>query len=277
MQTEAQSGRAGPTPAELYEQYFVPGMFRPLAERLLRVAAPRPGESMLDLACGTGILARLAAPAIGPSGRAVALDLRPGMLAAARALPAPAGAPIEWVEGDATALDLADESFDLVCCQQGLQFFADRAAALREVRRVLKPGGRAVFALWHDLSRQGLFGELAPFEKAALDALEIDSSDVDLPFTLGDAGELRGLLENAGFQQVKIEPVSIETDFPAAGFIESVEYAYSAVVPDFVANPAAFRQFTDGLNKAAATVLGAYTQGDRIRFQMNANIATGHR
>src|SRR5690606_9016008 len=125
-------------------------------------------------------------------------------------------------------------------------------------------------------SRQGLFGELAPFEKAALEAFGIDSSDIDLPFTLGDAGELRGLLENAGFQQVKIEPVSIETDFPAAGFIESVEYAYSAVVPDFAANPAAFRQFIDGLNKAAATVLGAYTQGDRIRFQMNANIATGH-
>ena len=126
------------TPAEFYEEFFVPGMFRPLADQLLRIAAPQRGSTVLDLACGTGIVARRAAPRIGDSGRIVALDLRPGMIAAASAIASPEGAVIEWKQGDATALDLPDSTFDLVLCQQGLQFFPDLAQALREVGRVLK-------------------------------------------------------------------------------------------------------------------------------------------
>ncbi len=92
------------------------------------------------MACGTGIVARYATPLLGAEGSVVALDVSPDMLAVARALPEPAGAAVEWQEGDATSLALPDSAFDLVLCQQGLQFFPDRAAAVREMRRVLAPG-----------------------------------------------------------------------------------------------------------------------------------------
>jgi ubiquinone/menaquinone biosynthesis C-methylase UbiE len=85
-------------PAEMYEQYFVPAMFRPWASLLLRRAAPQPGERLLDVACGTGIVSREAAPWVGPDGQVVALDMNPAMLAVARTLPAPSGARIQWQE-----------------------------------------------------------------------------------------------------------------------------------------------------------------------------------
>jgi SAM-dependent methyltransferase len=261
------------TPAELYERFFVPAIFAPLAERLIERAAPRAGESMLDLACGTGIVARLAAPRLGPSGRVVAVDLRPGMIDVARDLPQPAGAAIDWRLGDATALDLPDNSFDIVCCQQGLQFFDNRIAAMTEVCRVLKPGGRALFALWQPLDRQGLFAEMAPFEKQSLEAMGIDSSDIDLPFSFGDPDALRKLLEDAGFSNVSVGEEAIPADFPAEDFVGRAEYAYSAVVPAFVADPAAFRRFVEEVAAGADDMIRRSTQGDRIRFTMHTNIA----
>jgi SAM-dependent methyltransferase len=263
------------SPAEVYEQFFVPGMFRPLAKELIESAAPEAGEAMLDLACGTGVVARTAAPRLGRSGSIVAVDLRPGMIDVARDLAPPEGAPIRWVVGDATALDLPGETFDIVCCQQGLQFFEDRMAALNETRRVLKQGGRALFALWQALDRQGLFGEIAPIEQQRLDAFGIDSSDIDLPFSFGDPDELRDLVEDAGFKDVAVFEVAIETDFPAEDFVGRVEYAYSAVVPDFVADPAAFHRFADEVAAGADEMIRRHTHGDRIRFAMHANVAVG--
>src|SRR5438552_1035927 len=137
-----------PSPAEIFESYFVPAIFAPWARVLLEYAAPRPGDRVLDLACATGIVARQVAPVVGPSGRVVALDINPGMLAVGASLPAPEGAAIEWRQGDAVALDLPTGAFDLVLCQQGLQFFSDRAAAVREMKRVLADGGRVVLSLW---------------------------------------------------------------------------------------------------------------------------------
>jgi len=99
---------------------------------------------VLDVACGTGIVARQAAPLVGADGQVVALDMNPAMLAVARALPAPSGATIHWREGDAMDLPFEDGAFDVVLCQHGLQFVPDRARAVREMRRVLAPGGRAL-------------------------------------------------------------------------------------------------------------------------------------
>lgn len=132
-------------PAKAYEQYLRPAIAEPFSRVLLDRAAPRQGQRILDLACGTGIVARRAAPMIGIEGRGVALDISPAILDVARALPAPAGAETEWLRGDAIALDLPDKAFDPVLCQQGLQFFSDRKAALREMRRVLAVDGHAVF------------------------------------------------------------------------------------------------------------------------------------
>ena len=129
--------------AEAYERHLVPIMMRCWAEHLVALAAPRPGERVLDVACGTGIVARTASSAVGAHGRVVGLDLNEGMLAVARRVASALRPPIEWQQGDATALPFDDASFDMVFCQQGLQFVPDPSAAVREMRRMLAPGGRA--------------------------------------------------------------------------------------------------------------------------------------
>ena len=127
-----QHGQHPTHPAEIYESFFVPALSAPWAEDLLRRTAPRPGERVLDVACGTGIVARRVAPRVGPTGRVVGVDPNLGMLAVARAAAAAEGVSIEWREGRAEALPVEDAAFDLVCCQVALMFFEDRAAALRE-------------------------------------------------------------------------------------------------------------------------------------------------
>lgn len=127
-------------PAENYQRFFVPQIGAPLADDLLEAARLQPGERVLSVACGTGEVARRAAERVGPSGAAVAgLDVHPAMLAVARR-ETPSG--VRWYEASAEVMSLPDASFDVVLCQMGLQFVRDRHAALREMHRVLVPGGR---------------------------------------------------------------------------------------------------------------------------------------
>src|SRR5262245_54532081 len=114
-----QAGMGGSLP-ELYERDLVPAIFAPWAEALVDVGALHLGERILDVACGTGVVARYAAQRVGSTGQVVGLDLNAAMLGVARAVPAAAGAPIEWLEGNATVLPLPDRTFDVVLCQQGL-------------------------------------------------------------------------------------------------------------------------------------------------------------
>ncbi|HLL50277.1 MAG TPA: methyltransferase domain-containing protein, partial [Thermomicrobiales bacterium] len=127
--------------AELYERYLVPTITGVWAADLVRRAALQPGERVLDVACGTGIVARLAAEQVGAQGVVVGLDLNTAMLDVARALPSPAGAPITWTEASVLAMPFPDATFDVVVCQLGLQFFPDRPQALQEMRRVLVSRG----------------------------------------------------------------------------------------------------------------------------------------
>jgi ubiquinone/menaquinone biosynthesis C-methylase UbiE len=147
MNAEGQWQLAG-NAAELYEDVLVPTVFRPWATDLLELADLQHGERVLDVACGTGIVARLAAEQVGIAGEVTGLDLNAGMLRVARSLPAPPGAPVTWVEGSALAMPLPNASFDVVLCQQGFQFFPDQAAGLQELKRVLVPGGRMLLSIW---------------------------------------------------------------------------------------------------------------------------------
>jgi ubiquinone/menaquinone biosynthesis C-methylase UbiE len=110
----------GATGPEIYERHLVPAIFGPWAQDLLAFASPKPGERVLDVACGTGVVARLASQHVGLGGSVVGLDLNPGMLAVARALPPASVTPLEWYEGNVSALPFPDAAFDLVLCQQGL-------------------------------------------------------------------------------------------------------------------------------------------------------------
>src|SRR5215468_6823133 len=134
---------------EFYEQHLVPALFAPFAESLVTQASLQLGERLLDAACGTGIVARMAAPRVG---HVTGLDLNPGMVAVARTAPTPLGAPISWQEGSLEALPFEEGTFDVVLCQQGLQFSPNRAVAVREMRRVLRMGGRLLCSVWRDLT-----------------------------------------------------------------------------------------------------------------------------
>ena len=134
--------------AQRYERCVAHYILGPWAPLLVDAAGIVAGERVLDVACGTGVVTRIAAERVGITGKVAGLDLNPGMIAVARALPPPAGAKIEWHTRSALDLGLDDGSFDAVLCQQGLQFFPDKLAALREMRRVLRRNGRLALSVW---------------------------------------------------------------------------------------------------------------------------------
>ena len=195
--------------AEDYERYLVSAYFRAFAEELTRLAAPWPGERALDVACGTGTLTRLLAERVGPRGHVTGLDLDAGMLAVARSL---SDAPnLAWREANALAMPFADGAFDLVTCQQGLQHFPDRTAALCEMRRVLKPGGRLALACW----RAADFNPVWKLLGEALGRLLGPTATALPPLALGDAGELRRLVREAGFTDVAVRIDGRTARFPS--------------------------------------------------------------
>ena len=184
---------------ENYERYFVPAVAAPIAEDLVEAASIQPGERVLDVACGTGVVTRLAAKRAGPEGKVAGLDVSPPMLAVARSL-APTGTSMDWYETSAEAIPLADGGFDVVLCQLGLQFISNKQQALEEMHRVLRPGGRIVVNL--PGPTPAFFADFAQ----AL-ARHIDPSAarfIDVVFSLHDADTVRSLMSAAGFQSIKL-------------------------------------------------------------------------
>lgn len=199
--------------AEAYEQYFVPILFEPWAERLIDWADLHKGDSVLDVACGTGIVARRAAHRVGEQGSVVGVDINEGMLAVAEETAAGVRPSIEWRQADAADLPFSDGSFDVVFCQQALQYFPDQVAALAEMRRVLSPDGRMVLSVWRPLDYQPGYVVLA-------DALEDQVGDeagemMRSPFPAWEIGDLHEFADKAGFsnRSVSIEVGSVR--FPS--------------------------------------------------------------
>lgn len=185
-----------------YEQHMVPALFMPCASSLVARSALQAGERVLDAACGTGIVARLAATQVGERGHVIGLDLNPDMISVAQALPSPKGAPIVWQEGSVEALPFEDGIFDVVLCQQGLQFCPNRGGALREMHRVLRPGGRFLCSVWRDLSHGPYFTAVV---QAVTEHVSPDAGRrMRAPYALGDREELRSLVRAAGFHDVRI-------------------------------------------------------------------------
>lgn len=192
-----------PSVPKAYEEFFVPRLFEPWARLLLDEAKLEEAQVIIDVATGPGTVARLAAPTLGPRGRIVATDIARPMLDIARAKPVLTGAaPIEYVESPAAPLAAPTGAFDVVLCQQGLQFFPDRPSALREMRRVLKPGGRAVIAVWAAIERNQIF---AAFHAALSATTPPELADlITAPFSWHGTAELKTAAEEAGFRNVRI-------------------------------------------------------------------------
>jgi ubiquinone/menaquinone biosynthesis C-methylase UbiE len=187
--------------AEAYEQYLA-AAFKPWAEDLIRLAGLKEGERVLDLACGTGIVARQAAPKVGARGKVVGLDVNEGMLRVARAVSAGVRPPIEWRQGNAGELPFPVGTFDVAFCEQAMQFFSDPVAALGEMRRVLAPGARVAVSVCRPI-------RYSPAYVAMADALARHvgpeaGAMMRSPFCSWTVDQFRGLFTEAGFRDVRV-------------------------------------------------------------------------
>lgn len=202
---------------EGYERFMLRQLFEPWAREMVKRAGLRRGWSVLDVASGLGPVARLAAAAVGPSGRVVASDISAPMLALAAGRPGSADdAAIEFLQCPASAIDAADDSFDAVLCQHGLQFFADRAAAVQEMRRVARPGGIVVVSTWAAERPLGLFGPMnETLQELGMTEPYPGAFDPD-SYRLGRA-ELEDLLRTSGWRDVRVETVELDARWDSTG------------------------------------------------------------
>ena len=189
--------------AQIYEEQKVPAMFRHLAEATLRQVEVPEGSRVIDIACGTGIVGRLLAEKVGKSGSVTGVDLNAGMIEVAKRSHPNC---VDWRQGDVTDLPFPDHSFDMAFCQQGLQFFPDKLAALKEIRRILTPGGIVIFTVW---------SAVPPLATAIADGLtryvsaEVAKTSVS-PFVLNDSEVIQTLFVDSGFLEIQMETMVVE-------------------------------------------------------------------
>jgi ubiquinone/menaquinone biosynthesis C-methylase UbiE len=253
--------------AEHYQRCGAQYILGPCAPSLVNAARLSAGERVLDVACGTGVVTRIAAERVGPAGRLVGVDLNPAMLAVARSLPAPNGAPIEWLERSALDLGLEDASFEVVLCQQGLQFFPDKALALREMRRVLDRGGRLALSVWKGVGayHQAVGDALARFISAEAGARFCASRQVPTK------EDLQRLATEAGFADVEVRIDRIDIRLPPIDEFTLEHLAGSPVAQTIAAAP------PDARAKVTASVtkqLQRYADGDGVTYPEETQVLT---
>ena len=216
--SEHATGQVTASAAEVYEAFFLPALFQEWTERVAKAARVGPGQHVLDVACGTGVLARTLVEYVHPGGAVVGLDVNDGMLAVARKK-----APeVVWIEGAAESLPFDDAGFDAVVCQFGLMFFADRPAALREMMRVLRPGGRLAVAVWDRLDRTPGYAAMT----SLLQRLFGDdvAASLHAPYALGEIALLQSLFDKAG-----VADIAIATHVGTARFPSIQQWVYTDV------------------------------------------------
>jgi SAM-dependent methyltransferase len=203
---------ASSSAAETYDEVLVPRLFTPCAEILLSRMALRPGETLLDVACGTGIVVRLAAPVVGPTGTVIGRDINEAMVLRARShTPPPGSAVVDLGVSPAAPLDLDDDSVDAITCQQGLQFFPDPEAALAEMGRCLRPGGRAGIAVWFGIEECPLWAALEAGLTERFGAQR--AADIRRPFSWPGADALTAAMTGAGFADIRVSDHTVVMHF----------------------------------------------------------------
>ncbi|MBV7379153.1 methyltransferase domain-containing protein [Maritimibacter dapengensis] len=263
MGRDAKAGQVSGSAAEIYDAFFVPALFGAWAGQLCDAAGVSSGEKVLDVACGTGATAREALAQVGARGHVTGLDRNDGMLAVAAARTP----DVDWVEGMAEDLPFEDACFDRVLCQFGLMFFDDRAAALREMRRVLRPGGRLGLSVWDRAEASpgyarmiGLIGDM--FGAEAADALRA-------PFVLGDRDALRRVLADGRLGDARVETVAGEARF--SSIREWVRMDVRGWTLSDLIDDAGFEALVAAAEGACADFVG---DGGVVRFAAPAHLVT---
>ena len=254
---------------QMYERWLVGALFRPWAELTVDELGLSAGDTVLDIACGTGIVARVAQLRLGKDARIVGVDASPAMVAVARAV-----APdIDWREGSAGALPLRDAEapFDVVVCQQGLQFFPDRPAAAAQMRRWLAPGGRLAVSTWRADDEMPLPRELRRVAERHLGPI------ADARYGYGDAGTLEQLLRGAGFADVQVRARSrtARLDDGGQAFVRLNAAALLGMsAAGKTMGPDERQRTLEKIVGDSAPVLSAYAPGGSLAVETRSNLAT---
>jgi SAM-dependent methyltransferase len=246
------------SPADVYDTRFVPALFAQWGPVVAAEAGVREGDRVLDVACGTGALALAAAGIAGPSGSVVGLDANPDMLAVARRKPV----DIEWLEGKAEDLPLPDNSFDAVVSQFGLMFFDDKPRALREMMRVLRPGGRLAVAVCDAVEASPGYGAFA----LLLDRLfgtKVGEA-FRAPFSLGDAGRLQDICREAGIENAEVVRRNGKVRFNSIDALVSTERACVWTLGGVLSDA----QFERLLEESETALAPFVTEGGAVEFDM---------
>ncbi len=258
----------------VYEEVLVPRMFVPWGDLLLDELRLSAGDTVLDVACGPGPVTRMAAGRVGVAGKVIGCDISAAMLAIARSKPTMADAgPIEYMEASAEQLPVASQSADAVSCQQGLQFFPDRPAALLEMRRILAPAGQLAVSVWAGIE------QCPPF--AAVQAALRDAAGPDFaerfqagPWGMPGEEELRGLLEEAGFTEVRVKTAVLPVTFEGGAAQLLSTLATAPLATELESLPAERR---DRLVNAFAEAVQPLLDGGQVRSHLTSHIATARR
>jgi ubiquinone/menaquinone biosynthesis C-methylase UbiE len=253
--------------ARLYERVAVRHVLGPWAPLLVDAARLAAGERVLDVACGTGVVARIAALRVGCGGRVTGVDLNAGMIGVARSLPLADAAPIDWLEGSALALPLPDALVDAVLCQQGLQFFPDKALALREMRRVLRRGGRLALSVWTGTGfYNGAVGEaLARFIDEDTAARFCASRKVP------GKDELERLATAAGWSEVKVRVSRLHIHLPP---LERFVLEHLAGTPVAGAIAAADAESRRNISTSVMRAMERFKDGDGVLYPEETHVVT---
>ena len=251
---------------QIYEDIMVPLWFGRWGAALVEALALDSGETVLDVACGTGVTTRMAARKVGPQGRVMGLDINAGMIAKARELAA--DLDILWLEHDVCNSGLGTATIDVVMSQHGYHYFPDKPAALAEFLRVLVPGGRMALSIWDGHS---------PYSKALCSAVERHMSpDIarkqrsqrETP----SADELADQLSLAGFSTVRVERQELVIDVPSAREFVPLHLGSMPIA-------GAFHALADDRKRAliddVANELGAFSKGDRLVYPDAVHVAMG--
>ncbi|MGH9008235.1 MAG: class I SAM-dependent methyltransferase [Acidimicrobiia bacterium] len=265
---------AGVDAVSAYDEILVPRIFNPFADVLLDEVGVSPGLEVLDIACGPGTVTRRVAPRLGPEGRVTACDLSPAMLEVAAGKPALDGAaPITYRQCPADELDVPDGAFDVVLCQQGLQFFPDRLGALAEMRRALKPGGRAGVAVWCAI-------EECPFWDALASAVgwilgkEAEIGFRSGPWGLPEADELMRLFDVADFDDVNVSRRALPAVFEGGPAQLAATLSAASVGPQVAALDAEGRA---ALLAAAEAALAPFVHDGELHSEVATHIVVAVR
>lgn len=250
---------------EIYEQALVVPLFQPWVESLLDDVQLTPGDRVLDIACGTGIVARLAKERLGATGRIVAVDVNPQMLAVARRV----GPTIDWREGDATALPLQDgEQFDVVLCQQGFQFFQDYTAAARQMHRALVTGGRLGLSTWRSDEEFPLLRQLRDIAERHVGLV------ADRRHSLGEPGPIEAALGEAGFHDIRSRHFSRSIRF-SDGFVFARLNAMALVSMSTVSGTLTDEErerVVAAIVDDSADLVRHHTDEDGFRYEIGTNV-----